>query len=170
MPKRCFFLCINTPSKTTSLHIFCYKPSHCASLVASGSCDPPEHTAMRMQYCICILVKMWWCLFFCPNTPPKPHSAADLAPHALTPCKLDSIRLPRSSGAHDYAHAYWAARYNTWLLVELTPKGVVFSFFSFLRMYECNCILPQICQNIVLGCSPTHPQNNVLAYLSGLPP
>ncbi len=22
----------------------------------------------------------------------------------------------------------WAARYNTWLLIELTPKGVVFSF------------------------------------------
>ena len=28
----------------------------------------------------------------------------------------------------------WAARYNTWLLIKLTPKGVVFSFlfFSFL--------------------------------------
>ncbi len=25
----------------------------------------------------------------------------------------------------------WAARYNTWLLIKLTPKGVVFSFFSF---------------------------------------
>ncbi len=24
----------------------------------------------------------------------------------------------------------WAARYNTWLLVKLTPKGVVFSFLS----------------------------------------
>ncbi len=26
----------------------------------------------------------------------------------------------------------WAARYDTWLLIELTPKGVVFSlqFFS----------------------------------------
>ncbi len=22
----------------------------------------------------------------------------------------------------------WAARYHTWLLIELTPKGVVFSF------------------------------------------
>jgi len=22
----------------------------------------------------------------------------------------------------------WAARYNTWLLIKLTPKGVVFSF------------------------------------------
>jgi len=30
--------------------------------------------------------------------------------------------------------ALWAARYNTWLLIKLTPKGVVFSFlfFSFL--------------------------------------
>ncbi len=24
----------------------------------------------------------------------------------------------------------WAARYNTWLLITLTPKGVVFSFLS----------------------------------------
>ena len=23
----------------------------------------------------------------------------------------------------------WAARYNTWLFIKLTPKGVVFSFF-----------------------------------------
>ena len=23
---------------------------------------------------------------------------------------------------------YWAARYTTWLLIKLTPKGVVFSF------------------------------------------
>jgi len=23
---------------------------------------------------------------------------------------------------------FWAARYNTWLLIKLTPKGVVFSF------------------------------------------
>ena len=31
-----------------------------------------------------------------------------------------------------YQVAPWAARYNTWLLIELTPKGVVFSslFFS----------------------------------------
>ncbi len=30
----------------------------------------------------------------------------------------------------------WAARYNTWLLIKLTPKGVVFSFlfFSFLSL------------------------------------
>jgi len=26
----------------------------------------------------------------------------------------------------------WAARCNTWLLIQLTPKGVVFLFFSFL--------------------------------------
>ena len=25
----------------------------------------------------------------------------------------------------------WAARYNTWLLIKLTPKGVVFSFLFF---------------------------------------
>ena len=26
----------------------------------------------------------------------------------------------------------WAARYNTWLLIKLTPKGVVFSFLFLL--------------------------------------
>jgi len=26
----------------------------------------------------------------------------------------------------------WAARYNTWLLIKLTPKGVVFSFLLLL--------------------------------------
>ncbi len=36
-----------------------------------------------------------------------------------------------------HAYAYlnwnrlWAARYNTWLLTKLTPKGVVFSFLFF---------------------------------------
>ncbi len=25
----------------------------------------------------------------------------------------------------------WAARYNTWLLIKLTPKGIVFLFFFF---------------------------------------
>jgi len=28
----------------------------------------------------------------------------------------------------------WAARYHTWLLIKLTPKGVVFSSISFLSM------------------------------------
>ena len=35
----------------------------------------------------------------------------------------------------------WAAQYNTWLLINLTPKGVFFSFFSFLP-------LPQFWQNL----------------------
>ncbi len=32
----------------------------------------------------------------------------------------------------------WAARYNTWLLIKLTPKGVVFShlFFSMFLIYK----------------------------------
>ena len=25
----------------------------------------------------------------------------------------------------------WAARYNTWLFIKLTPKGIVFSFLAF---------------------------------------
>ncbi len=33
------------------------------------------------------------------------------------------------------ASEMWAAQYNTWLLIELTPKGVVFSFsFLFLQV------------------------------------
>ena len=37
--------------------------------------------------------------------------------------------------------APWAARYNTWLLNKLTPKGIVFfsSFFSFL-FYKARCL------------------------------
>ena len=27
----------------------------------------------------------------------------------------------------------WAAQYNTWLLIKLTPKGVLFSFISSLQ-------------------------------------
>ncbi len=33
---------------------------------------------------------------------------------------------------HSFKRLAWAARYNTWLLIKLTPKGVVFSF-SFLK-------------------------------------
>ncbi len=32
---------------------------------------------------------------------------------------------------HPLEYLHWAARYNTWLLIELTPKGVVFSFLFF---------------------------------------
>ncbi len=28
---------------------------------------------------------------------------------------------------------HWAALYNTWLLIKLTPEGIVFSFFSWVR-------------------------------------
>ena len=33
----------------------------------------------------------------------------------------------------------WAARYNTWLLIKLTPKGIVFSF-----LFSNGCMLHQI--------------------------
>jgi len=43
---------------------------------------------------------------------------------------------------------WWAARYNTWLLIKLTPKGVVFSFlfFSFLFfsfLFPDACVYPE---------------------------
>ena len=46
-----------------------------------------------------------------------------LSQHLSVPCK---IVLMSSLDP-------WAAWYNTWLLVELTPKGVVFRFFFFSR-------------------------------------
>ncbi len=45
----------------------------------------------------------------------------------------------------------WAARYNTWLLIKLTPKGVVFPFlavasFHALRVYHehSECMASQV--------------------------
>ncbi len=32
---------------------------------------------------------------------------------------------------------HWAARYNTWLLIKLTPKGVVFSVLSLAPHPQC---------------------------------
>ncbi len=29
---------------------------------------------------------------------------------------------------HDNIKSYWAAQYNTWLLIKMTLKGVLFSF------------------------------------------
>ena len=33
----------------------------------------------------------------------------------------------------------WAARYNTWLLIELMPQGVIFSFLF--CVFVCVCVL-----------------------------
>ncbi len=44
---------------------------------------------------------------------------------------LDSS-LTRPFQIHMYAESLtWAARYNTWLLMKMTPKGVVFSFLFY---------------------------------------
>ncbi len=44
----------------------------------------------------------------------------------------DCIALARvDSNTGSYWCCSWAARYNTWLLIKLTPKGVVFSFLFF---------------------------------------
>ena len=37
----------------------------------------------------------------------------------------------------------WAARYDIWLLIELTPEGVVFSFLSQLNKLACHYCLDQ---------------------------
>ncbi len=41
-----------------------------------------------------------------------------------------------------YAMLTWAARYNTWLLIKLTPKSIVFSFLFFLCNVVCLSKLP----------------------------
>ncbi len=38
------------------------------------------------------------------------------------------LAMYATSTAHVFKKNPWAARYNTWLLIKLTPKGVVFSF------------------------------------------
>ncbi len=47
----------------------------------------------------------------------------------------------------------WAARYNTWLLSKLMPKGVVFSFLSragmHIYIYTCIAVSNVICVLIV---------------------
>ncbi len=37
----------------------------------------------------------------------------------------------------------WAARYNTWLLIKLTPKGLVFSFLFFFLLTHVGCVTGQ---------------------------
>ena len=47
----------------------------------------------------------------------------------VTPCKLEATGgTVRRAKAYQILLNPWAARYNTWLLIKLTPKGVVFSF------------------------------------------
>ncbi len=40
------------------------------------------------------------------------------------------VHIISCSDCTQYSCLSWAARYNTWLLIKLTPKGVVFSFVS----------------------------------------
>ena len=43
--------------------------------------------------------------------------------------KTSTLECNMSRDMH--AERVWAARYNTWLLIKLSPKGVVFSFLFF---------------------------------------
>ncbi len=49
---------------------------------------------------------------------------------AVSSLQTGLFRASRA-GAYKYDNSLWAARYNTWLLIALTPKGVVFSFLFF---------------------------------------
>ena len=48
----------------------------------------------------------------------------------IMPCAQHQVGCPQQT-AYKCGAGAWAARYNTWLLIELTPKGIVFSFFLF---------------------------------------
>ena len=45
--------------------------------------------------------------------------------------------MPLQAAAFRVKSCPWAAQYNIGLLIKLTPNGVVFSFFSFLK--SCHC-------------------------------
>jgi len=57
----------------------------------------------------------------------------------------------------------WAARYNTWLLIKLTPKGVVFSFLFFSETIDV-LILRMPLRVIRM---PSHQERLPLCMLSG---
>jgi len=69
----------------------------------------------------------------------------------------------------------WAARYNTWLLIKLPPKGVVFSFL-FYKVFGCKVCGAQALvdhQHMQGGQVPAgnvvHVQVMLLQYLHSLP-
>ena len=47
-------------------------------------------------------------------------------------CQQHCITLDDTGSLLQYMT--WAARYNTWLLIQLTPKGIVFSFLSTINL------------------------------------
>ena len=54
-----------------------------------------------------------------------------ILPHADHPTCLRAATDSSSAPALNVCLGTWAARYNTWLFIKLTPKGVVFSFLFF---------------------------------------
>ena len=59
--------------------------------------------------------------------------AALLSWHNCKPCTAKTINTVDPLSSYMLQQCIWAARYNTQLLVKLTPKGVVFSFLFFSR-------------------------------------
>ena len=48
----------------------------------------------------------------------------------------------------------WAARYNTWLLIKLTPKDEVFSFLSFFfAALQCAAALDNTVDLVCVSCT-----------------
>ena len=44
---------------------------------------------------------------------------------------LHLVTLTRTDNVDTSSNKVWAPRYDTWRLIQLTPKGVVFSFLSY---------------------------------------
>jgi len=66
-------------------------------------------------------------------------------------CQIEGLGV--SSRGSSYHIRAWAARYNTWLLMKLTPKGVVFSFLFFpITDMDCSSLYviddPEVCKII----------------------
>ena len=67
-------------------------------------------------------------------------------------------RLPYMANAHRKHNIHihvlllsWAARHNTWLLIKLTPKGVIFSFLLIMVQIETDakhCLWPNMLGSI----------------------
>ena len=89
---------------------------------------------------------------------PSQEAAVSSLMHLLCPASATSGTIMHIS------RGFWAAWYNTWLLVKLTPTGVAFSFllFSILVVWM-QSLQKQTRQSIILlsgsllhGCHPYH--------------
>ncbi len=105
-----------------------WHPPLSASYCRSPSCEektlPPHLVFGRQSTSLKLVMLLQICWFVCCSSFGAGYSRTSLCwTHRL---RLDCSLLQVTTS--------WAARYNTWLLIKLTPKGVVFSFLFFSRL------------------------------------